>query len=286
MNCPACAETIPNNTKICPFCKTNVAEFTRDMAEERAERPRATKSQKSKSTPLVLILGGVIGALLLCGGVLLALLLPAVQQAREAARRTQCKGNLKQIVLALHNYHDTYGSFPPAITYNSDGQPMHSWRVLLLPYLDQAPMYSQYNRNEPWNSPGNLAVTANMPAVYACASNPNGPFSGNTSYVALDGPGTVMNSKQPARIRDIADGPTQTLIVVEAQNSGIHWTEPKDFDISVGGTPGPGGLSSFHTGGFQGALVDGSVRFISGSINPQTLKALLTINGGETVGEY
>jgi len=286
MNCPGCAETIPNNTKICPFCKTNVAEFTRDMAEERAERPRATKSQKSKSTPLVLILGGVIGALLLCGGVLLALLLPAVQQAREAARRAQCKGNLKQIALALHNYHDTYGSFPPAITYNSDGQPMHSWRVLLLPYLDQAPMYAQYNRNEPWNSPGNMAVTANMPVIYACASNPSGPFSGNTSYVALDGSGSVMNSEKPARIRDIADGPTQTLMVVEAQNSGIHWTEPKDFDLSLGGTPGPGGLSSFHIGGFQGALADGSVRFFSGSINPQTLKALLTINGGETVGEF
>ncbi|MFN6104640.1 MAG: H-X9-DG-CTERM domain-containing protein, partial [Planctomycetaceae bacterium] len=67
---------------------------------------------------------------------------------------------------------------------------------------------------------------------------------------------------------------------------GIHWTEHKDIDISVGGTPGPGGLSSFHTGGFQGALADGSVRFFSGSINPQTLKALLTINGGETVGEF
>ena len=286
MNCPACAETIPNGTKICPFCKTNVAEFARDVAEERAERPRAAKSAKSKSTPLLLILGAVVGTLLLCGGVLLALLLPAVQQAREAARRTQCKNNLKQIAIALHNYHDTYGSFPPAVTYNSDGQPMHSWRLLLLPYLDSSPTYSQYNMNEPWNSPGNMAVTANMPAVYACASNPNGPFSGNTSYVALDGPGSVMHSEKPARIRDIADGPTSTLMVVEAQNSAVHWTEPKDFDISLAGIPGPGGLSSFHTGGFQAALADGSVRFISGNINPQTLKALLTINGGETVGEF
>ena len=83
MDCPACAETIPNGTKICPFCKTNVAEFARDVAEERAERPRAAKSAKSKSTPLLLILGAVVGTLLLCGGVLLALLLPAVQQARE-----------------------------------------------------------------------------------------------------------------------------------------------------------------------------------------------------------
>ena len=288
MDCPACAETIADNTKICPYCHSDVVNFAQELSEERSERPRAMKPKSGgrKGLPLVLILGGALFVLLACMGVLVALLLPAVQQAREAARRTQCKNNLKMIALALHNYHDVYGSFPPAVTYSADGQPMHSWRVLLLPYLDSSPMYSQYNRNEPWNSPGNLAVTANMPAVYACASNPNGPFSGNTSYVALDGPGSVMNSKQPARIRDIADGTTQTLMVVEAQNSGIHWTEPKDIDINVEGTPGPGGLSSFHTGGFQGVLVDGSVRFISGSINPQTLKALLTIDGGETVGDF
>jgi type II secretory pathway pseudopilin PulG len=286
MDCPACAETIADNTRICPYCKSHVAEFARDMAEERSERHRAKSTKKSggsRATPLVLILGGAVVALLLCGGVLLALLLPAVQQAREAARRTQCKNNLRQIALALHNYNDTYGSFPPAVTYSADGKPMHSWRVLIWPFLDSNPMASQYNMNEPWDSPSNRAVTASMPMVFACASNPNGPATGNTSYVAVDGPRTVMNSKQPARIRDITDGTSNTLLVVEAQNSGIHWSEPRDFDISLGGTPGPGGLSSFHAGGFQAALADGSVRFISGSINPQTLQGLFTIDGGEMV---
>ena len=286
MDCPACAETIPNNTKVCPFCKTRVAEFAREAAEERAIRPRKNKSGGSKATPLVLILGGAVVALLLCGGVLLALLLPAVQQAREAARRTQCKNNLKQIALALHNYHDVYGTFPPAVTYSADGRPMHSWRVLLLPYLDSSPMYSQYNMSEPWDSPSNRAVTATMPMVFACASSPNGPASGNTSYVALDGSGTVMNSKQPARLRDIVDGTSNTLMVVEAQNSAVHWTEPKDLDVGQGATPGPGGLSSWHAGGFQATKADGSVVFISGNINPQTLQGLLTINGGEMLGEF
>jgi type II secretory pathway pseudopilin PulG len=288
MDCPACAETIPNNTKICPFCKSNVAEFARDLAEERSERPRAQKQKSGggKGIPLVLLLLGGVAGLFICTGIMVALLLPAVQQAREAARRTQCKSNLKQIALALHNYHDTYGSFPPAVTYNSDGQPMHSWRVLLLPYLDSSPLYSQYKMDEPWNSPNNSAVTANLPPVYSCPSNPNIMKDGHTHYVALDGPQSVMNSKRPCRIRDIVDGPSSTLMVVEARDSGVHWAEPKDFDIGQFTGPAPNGMSSFHTGGFHAAFADGSVKFISDNLGSQGMHGLSTIKGGEVVGGY
>ena len=81
--------------------------------------------------------------------VLIALLLPAVQSAREASPRTNCKNNLKQIGLALHNYHDAYGSFPPAWTTDADGRPLLSWRVLLLPFLDEAPLYEEFDLTEP-----------------------------------------------------------------------------------------------------------------------------------------
>ncbi len=286
MDCPACAETIPNGTRICPYCKSDVQEFARDLAEQRSERPRAKKAGGSKGFPLVLILGGAAVALFVCSGILVALLLPAVQQAREAARRTQCKNNLKQIGLALYNYHDTYGSFPPAVTYSADGQPMHSWRVLILPYLNEAPLYAQYNMNEPWNSPGNMAVTANMPAVYACPSNPEGQLAGNTHYVALDGPRSVMNSRKPSRLRDIVDGTSNTLLVVEARNTAIRWSEPVDFDFSQANGSAPEGMSSFHFGGFHALFADGSIRFLSESLSPQTLQGLSTIDGGEVVGAF
>ena len=289
MECPACAETIADNTKICPYCQSDVVNFARELADARSERPRVQKQKAGsrKALPLVLILGGTLFGLLGCMGVLIALLLPAVQQAREAARRTQCKNNLKQIALALHNYHDTYGSFPPAVTYSADGQPMHSWRVLLLPFLDEAPLYSRYKLDEPWNSPNNSAVGMSLPAVYACPSHPPGMQPSHTHYVALDGPQSVMNSKQPARIRDIVDGTSNTMMVVEAMDSQIQWTEPKDFDISQFGGSAPDGMSSFHAGGFHATFADGSVRFVSEYLGSQQLQAMSTINGGETVtGSY
>src|SRR6476661_8060061 len=107
--------------------------------------------------------------------VLVALLLPAVQQAREAARRSQCKNNLKQIGLALHNYHDVNGCFPPAYIADENGKPMHSWRVLILPYLDQAALHTEYNFSEPWDGPNNSRLLARRPAVYACPSHGNAP---------------------------------------------------------------------------------------------------------------
>src|ERR1700676_3675353 len=106
--------------------------------------------------------------------VLIALLLPAVQAAREAARRAQCVNNLKQIGLAMHNYHSTYDCFPPAVTADDQGRPLLSWRVLILPYLEEAPLYAQFHLDEPWDSPHNLPLASKMPRVYTCPSDPTG----------------------------------------------------------------------------------------------------------------
>jgi len=108
----------------------------------------------------------VILGVFVCGGILVALLLPAVQSAREAARRAQCSNNLKQIALAFHNYHDTYRTFPPAYIPDEDGNPKHSWRVLILPFLEQRALYEQYNFDEPWDSPNNRIVgNASIPTM-------------------------------------------------------------------------------------------------------------------------
>src|SRR4029453_12945484 len=137
--CPACAEDIPENAATCPHCGIKVREYAAREGE-----PGDGKG-KSSNVTVVLIALGCIGALLFsCAPIGVALLLPAVQQAREAARRTQCKNNLKQIGLALHNYADVYGSFPPAYIADETDKPMHSWRVLILPFLDQDQLYKEY----------------------------------------------------------------------------------------------------------------------------------------------
>ena len=102
--------------------------------------------------------------------ILIALLLPAVQQAREAARRTQCKNNLHQLGLALHNYHDEYQCFPPAYTVDPDGKPLHSWRTLILPYLEHGPLYATIDLSKPWDDPANKAAYATNIQAYRCPS--------------------------------------------------------------------------------------------------------------------
>src|SRR5438477_2970944 len=102
--------------------------------------------------------------------VLIALLLPAVQSAREAARRAQCVHNLKQIGLAMHNYRSANDAFPmPAIT-DKNGKPLLSWRVAILPFIEQGELYNKFHTDEPWDSPHNKALLKEMPPTYLCPS--------------------------------------------------------------------------------------------------------------------
>ena len=123
--------------------------------------------------------------------ILISLLLPAVQQAREAARRSQCRNNMKQIGLAMHNYESTHGVFPSGRLERPGDTKWVSWGVMILPYVDQAPLYNQYNQNLRWNAPGNAAVTGTSLSVYLCPSVPgSGRFDRNpsTSYAGSNTP--------------------------------------------------------------------------------------------------
>ena len=94
-----------------------------------------------------------------------SLLLPAVQAARESKRQMVCAQNLKQIGLAMHAYHQKYGSFPPAYIAGKDGKPKHSWRLLILPFLDQEDLYREYRFDEPWNGPHNSQLAAHATSL-------------------------------------------------------------------------------------------------------------------------
>jgi len=248
--------------------------------------PGGVKSGGAGGATVVVILAVVGIGVLVCGGILLALLLPAVQAAREAARRTNCSNNLKQITIAMHNYHDVFNALPPAYTVDAAGKPLHSWRTLLLPYLEASHIYTQIDLNEPWDSPRNLSVSSQMPMVYRCPSDPSaGPSSTTTNYLAIVGAGAAMEGSTKRSFADITDGTSNTVIFVEAAGSGINWMEPRDMDInafvSQYGTPAAGRPS--HPGGGNVALADGSVRFLSGVTTQEVPQGLATRNGGESV---
>ena len=215
-------------------------------------------------------------------------LLPAIPGAGHAARRAQCTNNLKQISLALLNYEAAYGCFPPAYIADERGRPMHSWRVLILPYMEQQPLYDKYDLNEAWDGPNNRKLAKDIPSVYGCPSDANrSNVSTFTNYVAVVGPQTAWPGAKPVKIADITDGTSRTILVVEVANSGIHWMEPRDLDFTQmihAVNPKAGrGISSEHAGGANVALVDGSVHFLSEDLPSESLRALLTRAGAEAV---
>ena len=246
---------------------------------------------KRSTGPVVIIVALVValGAFLVCGGILAALLLPAVGAAREAARRSMCSNNLKQIGLALHNYHDTYRCFPPAYIPDEDGQPMHSWRVLILPFLEAGALHDAYNFDEPWDSPNNLALANMMPTTYRCPSDTQSGDS-ETSYTMIVGPETISDGPKATKMAEITDGTSNTILVVEAAGSGINWMDPRDLDAAqishLVNDPVDGGVESEHMGGANVLFCDGAVTFLSESIDPELMKAMSTIAGGEAVDPY
>lgn len=215
-------------------------------------------------------------------GVMIALLLPAVQAAREAARRAQCVNNLKQIGLAMHNYHDTKNIFPRPFL-DKQGTPLLSWRVAILPFLEQQDLYNKFNLDEAWDSPHNKALLKEMPSVFACPSTPK-TEEFTTSYQTFTGNGAMFDGKQGSRIAEITDGTSNTIMVVESKD-GVPWTKPDDLKFDPADLKPLNGASAFHPGGFDALFADGSVRFIKTVINPKVWHALITKSGGEVVGQ-
>lgn len=228
--------------------------------------------------------------------------------ARQAQARQVSTNNLKQITLALHNFHSVYNCLPPAVIFGPDGKPWHSWRVLILPYLDQQALYQQYDFGQPWDSEKNRKVLEQMPAVFRDPIH--GDLKGHvTHYAGLLGTNTAFSPDGPEMksprdlpigpkamgFRDFTDGTSNTLLVVPADpKAEIPWTKPEDILVlpEFPGLGKPGGIAApYHENGKKDgaklapvAYCDGSVRMIADTIRPEVLSALMTRNGGEVVG--
>lgn len=229
------------------------------------------KSKNNTTLIIVLIVVICLGGCCFCG--LPALLLPAVQSAREAARNMQCQNNMKQIGLALHNYHSFYNTLPPAYTVDDDGKPLHSWRVMLLPLLEQDHLYSQIKLDEPWDSPYNRQFHDQMPSVYSCpsANSSHDGGGGMTSYKWVLGPDTISDGPSARNFGDFQNGTSNSIAAVEVIPS-TNWMDPSeimeselDFGVNISKTDGVG---SNHQNGFGILYMDGRVERVMDESGP------------------
>jgi beta-lactamase regulating signal transducer with metallopeptidase domain len=215
------------------------------------------------------------------GPLVASLLLPAISKARGAAQRAQSTNNLRQISLAMLNYHDVHKHFPAASILGPDGKTRHSWRVAILPYIEQESLYKQYRFDEPWDSENNKRLLSHIPPVF---QHPDAKGkSTNSSYYLLTGIGGIFQeeaAKKGTSFAAIRDGTSNTILAVEAIRD-IPWTKPEDIPFDVDG-PLPK-LGGFDPQGFSAAFADGAVRIVSTSVDAKVLKALFTAGGGEVV---
>ncbi len=287
--CPHCgkvtevADQYVGQTGPCASCGEAVT-----IGTPQQPAPMKAPVRSSGMPGLLIAMMAVLGLCVCVSPVLIALLLPAVQASREAARRMSCRNNLKQIGLALHIYHDTYQSFPPAYTVDDEGNKLHSWRTLILPFLEQSALYSEIDLSTPWDSPENRHLSQTVIPIYNCPSEPNLDPT-QTSVMVIVGPGAVFEGANSIRIADLTDGTSNTILIVEVRGSGTNWMEPTDLDLeamTMAINSSPNEMGSYHPGGLQVALADGSVRFISETIDRGLLKLLIIRNDGTPIPAF
>lgn len=195
--------------------------------------------------------------------------------------REFCVSNIKQLALALRVYHDDYGCFPPAFIADENGRPMHSWRVLILPYLERRDLYDAYDFNEPWDGPNNRRIANVFLEVFRCPSSDRSRENCTTDYFVVVGPETLWPGATSVAISQVGDRPDQTILLVESTDLNVHWSQPVDLEWSqmgrtVNAAPGPS-ISSAHPGGAVAAFLDGHAEFLGETLPEEKLRRLLTI---------
>jgi prepilin-type processing-associated H-X9-DG protein len=230
--------------------------------------------------------------LVVCGFCLFNCLRISVTDPSELIDRSGCRHNLKQIALAMHNYAERYGTLPPAYIADSHGKPLHSWRVSLLPFLEEheKEIYKRYSFDEPWDGPKNRKLHNEIVRVYACPSEiRRGTNRTMTSYVVITGERTAFPGTKPIKLSDFQKRFSDVLLIAEVADSGTHWMEPKDIpfsemDFKINGKPGKS-LSSCHGSSWEFGYIpnvnavyaDGHAECVPLDISPKKLKERLAI---------
>lgn len=297
-SCPSCAARVPAKAKFCTSCgaKLHQADAAGD-AEDFDELDVASTSRrkgarkKSSGMPtwiiVMLVMGG--SCILICP-CLIALLLPAVQQSREAARRTMAKNNMKQIGLAMHNFHDTYQHFPPKNIEGETepGEQVQSWMTDMLPFLDQSLLHSQIQYSLTWDDPGNKLPMGTVIPSYINPSEPTPPIDANGYALAhFAANSLVVSDQKHLPIRDITDGTSNTILAGTVADGFKPWGDPTNHrDPSLGPIGGVNGFGSRHTGMIMVLMADGSVRTISNDVDPTIMPLLADPADGQIVPQF
>jgi len=289
--CPHCglktevADEYGGQSGPCVGCGKIVAVEPDDAAAEGADKSAVAWGP-------VLLVVGVLAALVgtfVCGAMFFVYSVESVQGPVTARVDTRCRNNLRRIGLAMRTYSEIHGTFPPAYVADENGKPLYSWRVLLLPYLEEAFLHEQFMLDEPWDSEHNRPLAGMMPEVYMCPADTENDGT-QTSYVMIVGDDYFSEGPTGRDPLDITDGLSLTIAVVETTGSGINWAEPRDLDaekMTFGVNDGTKGIAGNHVDGCHVLTAAGFAHLINpdGSLSsdPQAMHDLSTVEGGEYV---
>jgi prepilin-type processing-associated H-X9-DG protein len=234
--------------------------------------PEPRLRRKSKLIPLLVLIAMM--------PVMFVLTKPAYDGARAAAIRAQCANRLKQFALALSAYETEFNALPPAYTVDAEGRPLHSWRTLILPYLEQKDLYATIDLSKPWDDPANAKASATPIDAYRCPCS-RAPAN-STSYLATVADNGCLLPTRPRALADIKDNHYSTLMLIEASDEKSPlWMAPTDADEDLVVSLGSPKSKFHHPGGMNAGFVDGSAHSLKANTKPEVLRALFSISGGE-----
>ena len=215
---------------------------------------------------------------------------PVMEYSRAGSHRRKCAANLRKIGVALLAYEQKYGTLPPAYVEDKDGNRLHSWRVLILPFLgpEEKALHAEYNLGESWDSKQNMLVSEKIPDVFRCpADEPEQPSdANNTSYLVVVGKGTAFPGATTVSRKQITDDQRQTIYVVEAKATSVLWTEPTDLQEGQQNLEIGADVGGNHHRGINVLFSTGEVRFLREDFDTRDLRSMATIGGNEVIAEF
>jgi type II secretory pathway pseudopilin PulG len=219
-------------------------------------------------------------------GALVALLLPAILKAHEAARASTCLGHMSQLKHGVETYRDTHGRFPPAFFVDEASKAEHSWRVAVLPFIANSNDIDQYRFQENWDSEHNLKQMDQLTYLFQCPSRNDIDRTQFTNYVCVQGEETIFPKGKSIKLDDVSDGAENAIVLVEAHGLNIHWREPRDLEFTnmsfeLNDTNAPS-INSPHPTGPVVSFADKSYRRLANTVTGTDVKALLTRAAGDS----